>query len=251
MKVLVTVKRVLDYSVKVQIKPDRSGVDLQGAKMSLNPFDEIALEEAIQLKEKGIVSEVVAVSCGTSACTETLRTALAMGADRACLVECEGSWNSLSVARLLHAVYLREQPDLVLMGKQSIDDDASQIGPMLAALANLPQATFASRLTWQAQERRWEVEREVDGGLETLSLMTPALVTVDLRLNQPRYVTLPGIMKAKKKPLDVLTPQDLGVTPDERLRTLQIKEPPVRAGGVVVPDVATLVDKLHHEARVL
>jgi electron transfer flavoprotein beta subunit len=251
MKALVAVKRVLDYSVKVQVKTDLSGVDIQGAKMSLNPFDEIAVEEAVRLKEKGVIHEIVVISCGEPACGETLRTALAMGADRAYLLECETDRDSLSIAKLLHAVYLREKPDLVLMGKQAIDDDASQVGAMFAALADIPQATCASRITWQAPEQSWEVEREVDGGLETLRLANPALVTVDLRLNEPRYVTLPGIMKAKKKSLDVLSPMDLGITLTTHLRTLQVQAPPVRTAGVVVPDVATLVDKLKNEARVI
>jgi electron transfer flavoprotein beta subunit len=249
MKVLVAVKRVVDYNVKVRVKSDGSGVDLANVKMSMNPFDEIAVEEAVRLKEQGIASEVVVVSCGTAACQETLRTALAIGADRALLVETEAELQPLAVAKLLHAIADREQPSLVILGKQAIDDDCNQTGQMLAALAGLPQATFASVLTVSAGTAR--VKREVDGGLETLDLALPAVVTTDLRLNEPRYVTLPNIMKAKKKPLDTMRPADLGVDVTPRIRTLKVSEPPKRGAGVKVPDVATLVAKLRNEAKVI
>jgi electron transfer flavoprotein beta subunit len=249
MKILVAVKRVLDYNVKVRVKPDGSGVDLLNLKMSINPFDEIALEEAVRLKEAGHATEVVVLSAGTSASQETLRTALAMGADRALLIETELELQPLAVAKLLKALVDKEQPGLVLLGKQAIDDDANQTGQMLAALAGLPQATFASKV--QIVGDRAEVTREVDGGLETVSVALPAVVTVDLRLNEPRYVTLPNIIKAKKKPLEVLTPAVLGVDVTPRLRTLKVTEPPGRSTGIKVPDVATLVAKLKTEAKVI
>ena len=249
MKVLVPVKRVVDYNVKVRVKSDGSGVDIANVKMSMNPFDEIAVEEAVRLKEKGVVSEVVAISCGVAQCQETLRTAMAIGADRAILVECADELQPLAVAKLLKALVDREQPGLVILGKQAIDDDCNQTGQMLAALAGLPQATFASRV--EIVEGSARVTREVDGGLETLSLQLPAVVTTDLRLNEPRYVTLPNIMKAKKKPLDVLKPSDLGVDVSPRIRTLKVSEPPRRGAGVKVPDVAALVDKLKNEAKVI
>ena len=249
MKVLVCVKRVVDYNVKVRVKPDQSGVDIANVKMSMNPFDEIAVEEAMRLKEAGTATEVVAVSCGVTQCQETLRTALAIGADRAILVETDADLQPLAVAKLLAAVCEREQPQLVILGKQAIDDDANQTGQMLAALRNMPQATFASRL--RVADGRAEVLREVDGGLETVSVRLPAVITTDLRLNEPRYVTLPNIMKAKKKPLEVLNPAALGVDPAPRLRTLKVGEPPVRKAGIKVPDVATLVSKLRDEAKVI
>lgn len=249
MKALVAVKRVVDYNVKIRVKADHSGVDLSAVKMSINPFDEIAIEEAIRLKETGVLSEVVAVSCGVSACQETLRTALAMGADRAVLVETDVELQPLAVAKLLNALVARERPDLILLGKQAIDDDCNQTGQMLAALADLPQATFASKIS--IAEQRALVTREVDGGLETLQLDLPALITADLRLNEPRYVALPNIMKAKKKPLEIVTPETLGVDVTPKLRTLRVKEPPVRSAGIKVNDVATLVEKLKHEAKVI
>ncbi|CAG9274684.1 electron transfer flavoprotein subunit beta/FixA family protein [Paraburkholderia unamae] len=249
MKVLVAVKRVVDFNVKVRVKSDGSAVDLASVKMSMNPFDEIAVEEAVRLREAGVVSEVLAVSCGSAASQETLRTALAMGADRALLVESGDSVEPLAVAKLLKAVCDREQPQLVILGKQAIDDDCNQTGQMLAALADLPQATFASAL--KVEGGALVVTREIDGGLETLSLDLPAVVTTDLRLNEPRYVTLPSIMKAKKKPLDVVTPADLGVDISPRLTTLHYAEPARRGGGVRVPDVAALIDKLKNEAKVL
>jgi len=249
MKILVTVKRVVDYNVKVRVKSDGSGVDIANVKMSMNPFDEIAVEEAVRLKEAGKATEIVAVSCGVAQCQETLRTAMAIGADRAILVETDVELQPLAVAKILKALVAREQPQLVLMGKQAIDDDANQTAQMLAALANLPQATFASKLT---VEDGWaRVVREVDGGLETLSVKLPAVVSVDLRMNEPRYVTLPNIMKAKKKPLETLKPADLGVDPTPRLKTLKVSEPPSRQAGIKVPDVATLVAKLRNEAKVI
>jgi len=249
MKVLVCVKRVVDYNVKVRVKPDQTGVDVANVKMSMNPFDEIAVEEAMRLKEAAIATEIVAVSCGVGQCQETLRTALAIGADRAVLVETDVELQPLAVAKLLAAVVEREQPQLVILGKQAIDDDANQTGQMLAALRSLPQATFASRL--RVADGRAEVTREVDGGLETVSISLPAVVTTDLRLNEPRYVTLPNIMKAKKKPLEVLTPAALGVDVAPRLKTLKVSEPPQRKAGIKVPDVATLVSKLRDEAKVI
>ncbi len=253
MKILVGVKRVVDYNVNVRMKPDGTGVDLANLKMSMNPFDEIAVEEAVRLKEKGIASEVVAVSCGVTACQETLRTALAIGADRAILVESSDELQPLSVAKLLKALVEREQPSLVILGKQAIDDDCNQTGQMLAALADWPQATFASKVEVADEngQTRARVTREIDGGLETLSLALPAIVTTDLRLNEPRYVTLPNIMKAKKRPLDVLKPADLGVNVKSHLKTLKVSEPPKRSAGVKVPDVATLVAKLKNEVKVI
>ncbi|HRP25484.1 electron transfer flavoprotein subunit beta/FixA family protein [Thauera sp.] len=249
MKILVPVKRVVDYNVKVRVKADGSGVDLANVKMSMNPFDEIAVEEAVRLKEAGVVTEVVAVSCGVTACQETLRAALAIGADRAILVETDVELQPLAVAKLLKAVCDREQPRLVICGKQAIDDDANQTGQMLAALAGWPQATFASKLT--LADGKAQVTREIDGGLETLSVKLPAVVTTDLRLNEPRYATLPNIMKAKKKPLDTVKPADLGVDVAPRLSTLKVSEPPKRSAGERVADVAQLVDKLKNVAKVI
>jgi len=249
MKILVPVKRVVDYNVKVRVKADGSGVDIANVKMSMNPFDEIAIEEAVRLKEKGVATEVVAVSCGVAQCTETLRTAMAIGADRAILVQTDDELQPLAVAKLLAALVAREQPGLVILGKQAIDDDANQTGQMLAALAKLPQATFASKV--EVVDGRARVMREVDGGLETLSLSLPALVSTDLRLNEPRYVTLPNIMKAKKKPLETLSPADLGVDTAPRLKTLKVAEPAARKAGIKVGSVAELVDKLRNEAKVI
>ncbi len=249
MKVLVAVKRVVDYNVKVRVKSDQSGVDIANVKMSMNPFDEIAVEEAVRLKEKGVVTEVVAVSCGVAQCQETLRTAMAIGADRAILVETSVELQPLAVAKLLKALFDREQPGMVILGKQAIDDDCNQTGQMLAALARLPQATFASKV--EVADGRASVTREVDGGLETLSVALPAVVTTDLRLNEPRYVTLPNIMKAKKKQLDVLKPEDLGVDVTPRIQTMKVTEPAKRGAGVKVPDVAALVAKLKNEAKVI
>ena len=249
MKVLVPVKRVVDYNVKVLVKSDGTGVDIANVKMSMNPFDEIAVEEAVRLKEKGAVTEVIAVSCGVTQCQETLRTAMAIGADRAILVECADELQPLAVAKLLKALVDKEQPGLVILGKQAIDDDANQTGQMLAALAELPQATFASKV--EIADGKAKVTREVDGGLETLSISLPAVITTDLRLNEPRYVTLPNIMKAKKKQLDTLKPEDLGVDVTPRLKTLKVSEPAGRKAGIKVPDVATLVDKLKNEAKVI
>ncbi len=249
MKVLVAVKRVVDYNVKVRVKSDGSGVDLANVKMSMNPFDEIAIEEAVRLREKGLVTEIVAVSCGILACQETLRTAMAIGADRAILVETDIELQPLAVAKLLKSLMDREQPGLVILGKQAIDDDCNQTGQMLAALGGLPQATFASRL--EVVDGHALVTREVDGGLETLKLTLPAVITTDLRLNEPRYVTLPNIMKAKKKPLEVVKPADLGVDVSPRIKTLKVAEPPKRSAGIKVPDVATLVSKLKNEAKVI
>jgi len=251
MKVLVPVKRVVDYNVKVRVKSDQTGVDIANVKMSMNPFDEIAVEEAVRLKEKGLVTEVIAVSCGVAQCQETLRTAMAIGADRAILVETPADLDlqPLAVAKLLKALVDKEQPGLVILGKQAIDDDANQTGQMLAALADLPQATFASKVDLSAD--KVSVTREVDGGLETLSLTLPAVITTDLRLNEPRYVTLPNIMKAKKKQLDTVKPEDLGVDVAPRLKTLKVSEPPKRGAGVKVADVAALVEKLKNEAKVI
>ncbi|MBX3615025.1 MAG: electron transfer flavoprotein subunit beta/FixA family protein [Burkholderiaceae bacterium] len=249
MKILVPVKRVVDYNVKVRVKSDQSGVDIANVKMSMNPFDEIAVEEAMRLKEKGVATEVVAVSCGVQACQETLRTAMAIGADRGILVQTDVELQPLAVAKLLKALVDKEQPGLVILGKQAIDDDANQTGQMLAALADMPQATFASKV--EIAEGRATVTREVDGGLETISVSLPAVVTTDLRLNEPRYVTLPNIMKAKKKQLDVVKPEELGVDVAPRLKTLKVSEPPGRKAGVKVPDVATLVAKLKNEAKVI
>ncbi|MFW2355750.1 electron transfer flavoprotein subunit beta/FixA family protein [Hydrogenophaga sp.] len=249
MKVLVPVKRVVDYNVKVRVKADQSGMDLANVKMSMNPFDEIAVEEAVRLKEKGVVTEVIAVSCGITQCQETLRTAMAIGADRAILVETSEELQPLAVAKLLKALMDKEQPGLVILGKQAIDDDCNQTGQMLAALADLPQGTFASKV--EVIDGKVNVTREVDGGLETLSLTLPAIVTTDLRLNEPRYVTLPNIMKAKKKQMDIVKPEDLGVDVTPRLKTLKVSEPPKRGAGIKVPDVATLVEKLKNEAKVI
>jgi electron transfer flavoprotein beta subunit len=249
MKVLVPVKRVVDYNVKVRVKSDGTGVDIANVKMSMNPFDEIAVEEAVRLKEKGVVTEIVAVSCGVTQCQETLRTAMAIGADRAILVETDAELQPLAVAKLLKAVVDREQPKLAILGKQAIDDDANQTGQMLAALLDWPQATFASKLTIVGE--RAEVVREIDGGLESLSIGLPAVMTTDLRLNEPRYVTLPNIMKAKKKPLEVLKPDALGVDPAPRLATLKVEEPPKRQAGAKVADVKELVAKLKGEAKII
>ena len=249
MKALVAVKRVVDYNVKVRVKSDQTGVDIANVKMSMNPFDEIAVEEAVRLKEKGVLTEVIAVSCGPAQCQETLRTAMAIGADRGILVETTEELQPLAVAKLLKALVDKEQPQLIILGKQAIDDDANQTGQMLAALADLPQATFASKVEIEGDKAR--VTREVDGGLETIAVSLPAVVTTDLRLNEPRYVTLPNIMKAKKKPLETVKPEDLGVDVAPRLKTLKVSEPPKRSAGVKVPDVATLVDKLRNEAKVI
>jgi electron transfer flavoprotein beta subunit len=241
-KALVAVKRVVDYNVKVRVRSDGAGVELGNVKMSMNPFDEIAIEAATRLKEGGQVNEVVAVSCGVPQCQETLRTAMAMGADRGILVDTDAELQPLAVAKLLKALVDREQPQLVILGKQAIDDDCNQTGQMLAALLGWPQATFASQIV--IEDGKASVTREVDGGLETLALTLPAVVTTDLRLNEPRYVTLPNIMKAKKKPLDTVKPEDLGVDVAPRLKTLKVSEPAQRSAGIVVPDVATLVAKL-------
>ncbi len=249
MKILVSVKRVVDYNVKVRVKSDGSGVDIANVKMSMNPFDEIAVEEAVRLKEAGKATEVVAVSCGVAQCQETLRTAMAIGADRAILVETDVELQPLAVAKILKALIDKEKPQLVLLGKQAIDDDANQTAQMLAALAGLPQATFASKMVVDGAAAR--VTREVDGGLETLSVNLPAVVSVDLRMNEPRYVTLPNIMKAKKKPLETVKPADLGVDPTPRLKTIKVAEPPSRKSGIKVPDVATLVAKQKNEAKVI
>ena len=256
MKVLVPVKRVVDYNVKVRVKSDNTGVDIANVKMSMNPFDEIAVEEAVRLKEKGIATEVIAVSCGVTQCQETLRTAMAIGADRAILVECADELQPLTVAKLLKAVFDKEQPGLVILGKQAIDDDCNQTGQMLAALCDLPQATFASKVEVEAASGasatgKARVTREVDGGLETVSITLPAIITTDLRLNEPRYVTLPNIMKAKKKQMDIFKPADLGVEVKNHLKTLKVMEPPKRSAGIKVPDVATLVAKLKNEAKVI
>jgi electron transfer flavoprotein beta subunit len=249
MKIIVPVKRVVDYNVKVRVKGDGTGVDIGNVKMSMNPFDEIAVEEAVRLKEKGVATEVIAVSAGVAQCQETLRTAMAIGADRGILVETDAELQPLAVAKILKALVDKEQPGLIILGKQAIDDDANQTGQMLAALADLPQATFASKV--EVSGDRVNVTREVDGGLETLSLSTPAVVTTDLRLNEPRYVTLPNIMKAKKKPLDTVKPEDLGVDVAPRLKTLKVAEPAARKAGVKVAYVATLIDKLRNEAKVI
>jgi electron transfer flavoprotein beta subunit len=249
MKILVPVKRVIDYNVKVRVKADQSGVELANVKMAMNPFDEIAVEEAMRLKEAGVATEVVAVSCGATNSQEQLRTALALGADRAILVETDGELQSLAVAKLLKTVCEKEQPGLVILGKQAIDDDANQTGQMLAALMSWPQATFASKVV--VADGRAQVTREIDGGLETLSIKLPAVITTDLRLNEPRYATLPNIMKAKKKPLDILKPADLGVDIAPRLSTLKVVEPAKRQAGIKVADVAELISKLKNEAKVI
>ena len=249
MKILVPVKRVVDYNVKVRVKGDGSGVDIANVKMSMNPFDEIAVEEAVRLKEAGVATEVIAVSCGVAQCQETLRTAMAIGADRGILVQTDEELQPLAVAKLLKTLVEKEGPQLVILGKQAIDDDANQTGQMLAALLNLPQATFASKVA--IADGKATVTREIDGGLETLSMSLPAIVTTDLRLNEPRYATLPNIMKAKKKPLETVTPADLGVDVAPRLKTLKVEEPPKRSAGIKVADVAELVAKLKNEAKVI
>ena len=249
MKVLVSVKRVVDYNVKVRVKSDGTGVETANVKMSMNPFDEIAVEEAVRLKEAGVATEIVVVSCGVQACQETLRTALAIGADRAILVETDAELQPLAVAKLLKSICVKEAPQIVILGKQAIDDDSNQTGQMLAALLGWSQATFASKLL--VQKDKATVTREVDGGLETLSLKLPAVVTTDLRLNEPRYVTLPNIMKAKKKAMETLKPDALGVDVVPRLQTLKVVEPAKRKAGVKVPDAKSLVDKLRNEAKVI
>ena len=249
MKVLVPVKRVVDYNGKVRVKSDGSGVDIANVKMSMNPFDEIAIEEAVRLREKGVATEVIAVSCGVTQCQETLRTAMAIGADRAILIDTAEELQPLAVAKLLKAIVDKEQPGLVILGKQAIDDDCNQTGQMLAALCDLPQATFASKV--EIADGHARVTREVDGGLEVVSLTLPAIITTDLRLNEPRYVTLPNIMKAKKKQMDIFKPADLGVDVAPHIKTLKVKEPPQRSAGVKVADVAALVDKLKNEAKVI
>ncbi len=249
MKILVPVKRVVDYNVKVRVKSDGSDVDIANVKMSMNPFDEIAVEEATRLKEAGVATEVVAVSCGVAQCQDVIRTAMAIGADRGLHVLCDQPLEPLAVAKLLKAIAEKEGAQLVIMGKQAIDDDANQTGQMLAALMNVPQATFASKVAVAGD--RVNVTREVDGGLETLSMAMPAVITVDLRLNEPRYVTLPNIMKAKKKPIEQSAPADWGVDVGSRLKLLKVEDPPVRKAGIKVPDVATLVDKLRSEAKVI
>ena len=249
MKILVAVKRVVDYNVKVRVKSDQSGVETANVKMSMNPFDEIAVEEAVRLKEAGIATEVVAVSIGPTQCQETLRTAMAIGADRAILVETDVDVQPLAVAKVLKAIADKENPQICILGKQAIDDDSNQTGQMLAALMNVPQATFASKIVIEGQTAT--VTREVDGGLETIQMALPAVFTTDLRLNEPRYVTLPNIMKAKKKPLDIFKPDDLSVDVTPRIKTVRVTEPPKRQAGVMVPDIATLVDKLKNEAKVI
>jgi electron transfer flavoprotein beta subunit len=249
MKILVTVKRVVDYNVKIRVKADQSGVELANVKMSMNPFDEIAIEEAVRLKEKNIAQEIVAVTLGPQASQDTLRTAMAVGADRAIHVVTDVELQPLGVAKALKKIVEKEKPDLIIMGKQAIDDDCNQTGQMLAALLNWPQGTFASKL--EPGQGSVKVTREVDGGLETVELKLPAIVTTDLRLNEPRYASLPNIMKAKKKPIENLAPDALGVDLTPRLKTLKVTEPAKRKGGIKVPDVATLVDKLRNEAKVL
>ena len=249
MKILVAVKRVVDYNVKIRVKSDQSGVDTANVKMSMNPFDEIAVEEAIRLKEAGIASEIVVFSAGSQQCQETLRTALAIGADRAILVETDVDLQPLAVAKLLQAVCAKEQPQLIILGKQAIDDDSNQTGQMLAALMDIPQATFASKVA--LVDGTLNVTREVDGGLETISMGLPAVITTDLRLNEPRYVTLPNIMKAKKKELEIIKPEALGVDVTPHLKTIKVEEPPKRTAGILVADVAALVDKLKNEAKVI
>jgi electron transfer flavoprotein beta subunit len=249
MKILVPVKRVVDYNVKVRVKSDQSGVELAGVKMAMNPFDEIAIEEAVRLKERGVATEIVAISIGVPQCQETIRTALAMGADRGILVETETSPEPLAVAKMLKAIADREQPRLVILGKQAIDDDMNATGQMLAALLGWPQGTFASKLAIEGDTAT--VTREIDGGLETVALTLPAIVTADLRLNEPRYASLPNIMKARKKPIETMKPADLGVDPRPRLTTLKVTEPPKRQAGKKVGSVAELVDKLRNEAKVI
>ena len=249
MKILVAVKRVVDYNVKVRVKSDNSGVDIANVKMSMNPFDEIAVEEAVRLKEAEMVTEIIVVSAGPTQCQETLRTALAIGADRAILVESDADLQPLAVAKILKALADKEQAQMVILGKQAIDDDSNQTGQMLAALLDIPQATFASKVV--IAEGKATVTREVDGGLETIALTLPAVITTDLRLNEPRYVTLPNIMKAKKKTLEIVKPEELGVDIAPRLKTLKVEEPPKRTAGVMVADVAALVEKLKNEAKVI
>jgi electron transfer flavoprotein beta subunit len=249
MKILVAVKRVVDYNVKIRVKSDGSGVDLANVKMSMNPFDEIAVEEAVRLKEAGVATEVVVVSAGVTQCQETLRTALAIGADRAILVETDAELQPLAVAKILKVLSEKEQAQIIILGKQAIDDDSNQTGQMLASLMDIPQATFASKVT--VSDGKATVTREVDGGLETIALTLPAVITTDLRLNEPRYVTLPNIMKAKKKTIEIVKPDDLGVDVTPRLKTLKVEEPPKRSAGVMVADVATLVEKLKNEAKVI
>ena len=253
MKIMIAVKRVVDYNVKVRVKSDNTGVDIANVKMSMNPFDEIAVEEAVRLKEKGLATELVVVSCGAALCQETLRTAMAIGADRGILVQTEEELQPLAVAKLLKALFDKEQPGLVILGKQAIDDDCNQTGQMFAALADLPQATFASRVEIAEADGRKtaQVTREVDGGLEMLCIDLPAVITTDLRLNEPRYVTLPNIMKAKKKPLQIITPAELGVDVAPRIQTLKVSEPPKRSAGIKVPDVSALVARLKNEAKVI
>ncbi len=249
MKVLVPVKRVIDYNVKARVKPDGSGVDLANVKMSMNPFGEIAVEEAVRLKEKGVVNEIVVVSIGPSQAQETIRTALAMGADRGILIQTEETVEPLSVAKLLKAVVNEENPEIAILGKQAIDDDANQTGQMLAALLDWPQGTFASKL--DIADGKAEVMREVDGGLQTISVELPAVITTDLRLNEPRYASLPNIMKAKRKPIDIKTPDDYGVSLDVRLEQTNVAEPPKREAGIIVESVAELVEKLKNQAGVI
>ncbi len=251
MKILVAVKRVVDYNVKIRVKSDNSGVDLANVKMSMNPFDEIAVEEAVRLKEAGVATEVVVVTAGATQCQETLRTALAIGADRAVLVETapDADLQPLAVAKILKALSDKEQAQIIILGKQAIDDDSNQTGQMLASLMDIPQATFASKVV--IADGKATVTREVDGGLETIALTLPAVVTTDLRLNEPRYVTLPNIMKAKKKTIDIVKPEDLGVDIAPRLKTIKVEEPPKRSAGVMVADVAALVEKLKNEAKVI
>lgn len=249
MKILVAVKRVVDYNVKVRVKSDNSGVDIANVKMSMNPFDEIAVEEAVRLKEAGIATEVIVVTAGVTQCQETLRTALAIGADRGILVETDTELQPLAVAKILKALSEKESAQIIILGKQAIDDDSNQTGQMLASLLDVPQATFASKLV--VADGKATVTREVDGGLETIALTLPAVITTDLRLNEPRYVTLPNIMKAKKKPLDIVKPEDLGIDIAPRLKTIRVEEPPKRTAGVMVADVAALVEKLKNEAKVI
>ena len=249
MKILVAVKRVVDYNVKVRVKGDGTGVDLANVKMSMNPFDEIAIEEAVRLREAGVATEVVAVSCGVTACQETLRTAMAIGADRSILVETDAELQPLAVAKLLKAVADKEAPQIFILGKQAIDDDANQTGQMLAALLGWSQATFASKVV--VADGKATVTREIDGGLETIAVSLPTVITTDLRLNEPRYATLPNIMKAKKKPMEIVKPADLGVDVTPRLKTVKVSEPPKRSAGVKVADVAALVEKLKNEAKVI
>jgi electron transfer flavoprotein beta subunit len=249
MKVLVPVKRVVDYNVKVRVKSDQSGVELAGVKMAMNPFDEIAIEEAVRLKEKGVATEIVAISIGVTQCQETIRTALAMGADRGILVETDVSPEPLAVAKMLKAIADKESPQLIILGKQAIDDDMNATGQMLAAMLGWAQGTFASKITVEGETI--SVTREVDGGLETVALTLPAIVTADLRLNEPRYASLPNIMKARKKPIETIKPADLGVDPAPRLTTLKVVEPPKRQAGKKVGSVAELVEKLRNEAKVI